>query len=62
MKERNVVLEMIVVAIGLISIGASLVVYAHANFASKSTVEKMDDRIYDLWRTLPPEKRTAPED
>lgn len=26
-----------------------IVVYAHANFAEKSTVEKMDERIYEIW-------------
>ena len=43
-------------AVYMIALGASLVVYAHANFASKSTVEKMDDRIYDIWKTVVKEK------
>ena len=39
-------------AIYMIVLGASLVVYAHANFASKSTVEKMDERIYEIWKEV----------
>jgi hypothetical protein len=39
-------------ALYLIFLGASLVVYAHANFATKSTVEKMDDRIYEIWKEV----------
>jgi hypothetical protein len=50
-------------AIYLIGLGMALVVYAHAQFATKdevkdvkTTVHKMDDRIYDLWAKFYPEK------
>jgi hypothetical protein len=50
----------IIFAVAMISLGAGLVVYAHANFASKSTVEKLDDRIYQIWiETVPADKRNA---
>lgn len=39
------------IGIGL-AIGFSLIVYAHANFASKSVVEKMDDRIYEIHKVV----------
>lgn len=39
-------------AVYMIALGASLVVYAHANFASKSTVEEMDKRIYEIWKEV----------
>lgn len=39
-------------AIGLIIVGCGLIAYAHANFASKSTVEKMDDRIYEIYKVV----------
>jgi hypothetical protein len=38
--------------VGMIVLGASLVAYAHANFASKSTVETMDARIYEIWKEI----------
>lgn len=38
--------------IGMIVLGASLVAYAHANFASKNTVEIMDARIYEIWKQI----------
>lgn len=41
-------------AIALIIVGAGLVVYAHANFATKSVVEKLDDRIYQIWTEVVP--------
>ena len=37
-----------------VALGASLVVYAHANFATKSSVEKLDDRVYDIWKEVVP--------
>lgn len=49
-------------AIAVFILGLSLAAYAHTQFATKSTVEKLDDRIYDLWKTLPPEKRSAPDE
>lgn len=36
----------------LIALGAGLVAYAHANFASKSTVERMDERIYEIHKRV----------
>jgi bacteriorhodopsin len=36
----------------LIALGASLVAYAHATFATKSTVERMDERIYEIWQKV----------
>jgi bacteriorhodopsin len=36
----------------LIALGATLVVYAHATFATKTTVETMDDRIYEIWKEV----------
>lgn len=44
--------DYILFTIALITVGASLVVYAHANFATKSTVEKMDDRVYEIWKEV----------
>lgn len=44
--------EEIKFAIYMIVLGASLVVYAHSNFASKTTVEKMDERIYEIWKEV----------
>lgn len=58
-KDEEAMKRLVIDAIGLIGIGAALVAYAHANFASKSTVETLDQRIYDLWIQLPPEKRSA---
>ena len=52
----------IIDAIILISLGAGLVVYAHANFATKSTVEKLDDRVYDIWRQVVPAEKRAQRD
>lgn len=43
------------IGIGL-TIGFTLIVYAHATFATKSTVETMDQRIYDIWVKVAPEK------
>lgn len=60
MEKR--IIELILVVIGLISVGASLVVYAHSTFATKSTVEKLDDRVYQIWtETVPPHKRASLE-
>lgn len=39
-------------AISMIVLGAGLVAYAHANFASKSMVETMDQRIYELHQKI----------
>lgn len=46
-------------AIYMLALGASLVVYAHANFSTKeetssvkSTVEKMDERVYEIWKEV----------
>lgn len=43
-------------AIYMLGLGATLLAYAHANFATKSVVEantdriiEMDKRIYDIW-------------
>jgi hypothetical protein len=39
--------------IGLgMSMGFAVIVYAHASFASKTTVEKMDERIYEIWKEV----------
>lgn len=35
-----------------IIIGAGLIAYAHANFASKDTVETMDARIYEIYKVV----------
>lgn len=35
-----------------IVLGAGLVAYAHANFASKSVVETMDARIYEIYKVV----------
>jgi bacteriorhodopsin len=50
-------------AIYLIGLGMGLVMYAHAQFATKAEVKdiktsvgKMEDRIYDLWAKEYPEK------
>lgn len=42
-------------ALGLLGVGAALIAYAHANFASKSMVERMDERIFEIYRRLVPE-------
>lgn len=48
--------------IALLAVGAGLVVYAHANFATKSTVEKLDDRVYQIWtEVVPANKRVQLE-
>lgn len=39
-------------AVYMIALGMSLVVYAHATFATKSTVEVMDARIYEIWKEI----------
>ena len=39
-------------ALYLIGVGMTVVVYAHATFATKSTVEKMDERIYEIWKEI----------
>lgn len=44
--------EHIKTAIWLIGLGVALVGYVHANFAEKTTVEKMDQRIYDIWKEV----------
>lgn len=36
----------------LIGLGIGLAAYAHANFATKSTVETMDARIYEIWKEV----------
>lgn len=36
----------------VMGIGFILLAYAHANFASKSTVEKMDQRIYEIYQKV----------
>ena len=54
--------KMILDAVALIVVGAGLVVYAHANFATKSTVEKLDDRVYQIWtEVVPANKRVQIE-
>lgn len=39
-------------AVSMIGLGFVLLAYAHANFASKTTVEKMDARIYEIWKEI----------
>jgi bacteriorhodopsin len=39
-------------ALYLLGLGVTLVAYAHATFATKSTVEKMDDRVYEIWKVV----------
>ena len=46
-------IEWVIYCLGL---GFILLAYAHANFATKSTVEKMDDRIYDIWVVVAKDK------
>jgi hypothetical protein len=44
-------------AIYCIGLGMTLIAYAHSQFATKSTVELMDQRIYDIWTTVYKEKK-----
>lgn len=60
-NKEDVVKKYLFDAIAIFILGVSLAAYAHSNFATKSTVEKLDDRIYDLWKALPEDKRTAKE-
>jgi len=39
-------------ALYMLGLGMTLVAYAHSQFATKSTVEVMDQRIYDIWKTV----------
>lgn len=39
------------IGIGLTA-GLSLIVYAHSTFATKTTVEKMDERVYEIWKEV----------
>lgn len=39
-------------AIAMIGLGVSIIAYAHANFASKTTVDEMDKRIYEIWKEV----------
>lgn len=56
--KRQVVIEALILAATLVGIGAGLVTYVHANFAEKSKVEKMDERLYQVWTyTVPPSAR-----
>ena len=47
--KNEIVLAWIIQSVVL---GASLVAYAHANFASKSMVETMDGRIYEIYKVV----------
>jgi bacteriorhodopsin len=35
-----------------IGLGMALTAYAHSQFATKDTVEKMDARIYEIWKEV----------
>lgn len=48
-------------AISMIVLGAGLVAYAHANFASKTVVERMDERIYEIHSKVVGEKNGKEE-
>jgi hypothetical protein len=52
-------LEPIEQAIALVALGGSLVAYAHANFATKSTVETMDKRLWEIHQVVV-EKKEVP--
>lgn len=39
-------------AIYLMGLGLSLVAYAHSQFATRTTVEEMDRRIYEIWKEV----------
>ena len=52
MKMNDKIESLINFTLSMIVLGAGLVAYAHANFASKSTVEVMDQRIYELHAKL----------
>jgi bacteriorhodopsin len=39
-------------ALYLMGLGFCLIAYAHSQFATKSTVEKMDDRVYEIWKEV----------
>lgn len=39
-------------ALYCVGLGMTLIAYAHSQFATKSTVEVMDQRIYDIWKVV----------
>lgn len=39
-------------ALLILGLGMSLVVYAHNTFATKTVVETMDARIYEIWKEV----------
>lgn len=55
--SMNTVTNAIMYAITLIVLGAGLVTYVHANFASKTVVEKLDDRVYQIWTEVVPQSK-----